>query len=101
MRSLGNSGLLTDGQGRQVVDDLHGRNAHCHDPGEQVDDVAGVPDLAGPVVRVIDYARCREPGMPSGRPGSTGQDRPAGPPPSTRYAPFARPSTRYFPFAAR
>ena len=49
--------LVQDVEGGQRVDDLHRLEADRDDPGEQVDDVARVPDLAGPVVGVVDDAR--------------------------------------------
>ena len=39
---------------RQCVDDCHRLEADRDDAGEQVDDVARVADLAGPVVGVVD-----------------------------------------------
>ena len=47
---------VSDRQRRQGIDDLHRLEADRHDPGEQVEDVARVADLPGPVVGVVDDA---------------------------------------------
>ena len=46
--------LRSDIEWRECVDDLHRLEADRDDAGEQVDDVARVADLAGPVVGVVD-----------------------------------------------